>query len=564
MTLSEHTPADSSTIEPQGQLTWSTATARARALRESVDALVADHPNQVDGPAVEEPSSLDPVDTLAAAAIEPTDAPLAPLSPLPAPPEPPSSLGLPALPIPPVPPVFATTEAPEAPKAPEAPLFANLATPAESPIETAAAPIDALDNPVDAFGTFDELDPVDPVAETEPLPSEQELARLVEAHSLPDSPTPGLEEPAVEEALNEAPLPITEAVLPPPPPPPPAEPVSSLPPLPPPPPAPLEEPSDLSMFETSNAPADLPLPPPPPAPLDNSLDLPAPPAWDTPIATPAAAENPSRPGLFSNPAPVNQPEGAFDTPFPTTVEPTTTYSLEPTDPMPFPSVEEPNVDTGAWLSSTNEPAFPGATAPAAEFHTPQSDPAHEGVSLFGRPSSLTNPDPQVEPLESWPNALGGDWPSAQPQSPAVPVPTATAADWPATTPVASDPLLARPTDLGTPGDLGFRGNDDPGETGDDFLDGAVEAEAGMETAGENGENGNKGDMGDNAPRSSFFKRILSRKEEPEPVARVMCGTCDVPARVDIDNPSLGVRHLSCPKCAKMWTEATDNNADALH
>lgn len=623
-------------------LTWSEATARARALRESVEALATEEVSSETAPfepAPFEPApivSISPETTFESSPIPSlAEAPLNDLAPLPAPPEPPSSLGLPVLPLPPVPPVFASTEplASTEPSANPEP-FASADLPfATETVESAEAgslfsaepaagsslfttepadaafgtdelfnaePTDAIEAPFAtepsaasslfaAKPTNDFLAPEAPgIADlpfgTEPLettglsdlpfasepaetmgladlpfateaaaidaPSEAELAALIKANSMPDAPNafPLTAETTAEQPLAAipapqiAPLPIDAALPPLPPPPPPPEPsfdqqaADSLPPLPPPPPPPealLPEPSvapamneDLSMFgaaptlePTAEFVSEMPQPPTPSLFSEQAAAPipPAPPAWDTPIATPVPTENPAQPAEFTaslDPAATE----AFDAPFPTTVAPTETWTLQSAEPAPFPSVDAPQVDTGGWLSATGT-------------GSPQSAPHElgEGMSLFGRPAAPVD-SPLSESLETWPAAASGDWPTAS-SSAAMPVATTGAAGWPATDTTdipAPDPLLAAapPT---------------PGSETAPTLDEVPQVER-------------------SEPRQSFFKRILSRKEEEPEVAPHMCQSCNCPARVDIDSPSLGVRHLSCPKCAKMWTEPNAENS----
>ena len=238
-----------------------------------------------------------------------------------------------------------------------------------------------------------------------------------------------------------------------------------------------------------------------------------------------------RPGLFSNSEPEEAPVDAFDSPLPTSSEPTQTYSLEPTEPAPFPSVDNEQIHTGDWLAATE--AIPSDNVIA------EPAPSTEGVSLFGRPvaSETAAEQPAVEPAPSWPSA---DWPSSNTQT-GLPVPATNATDWPATASDTTDPLLS----AGTPTELDVLGSTDV---------------AGAPTAPSS-----EAPVKKKATRESFFKRILSRKEDAAEAtaAGFSCDACNVPARVDIENPSLGVRHLSCPECNKMWTEAFED-VEAVH
>ncbi len=430
-------------------------------------------------------------------------------------------------------------------------------------------------------------------------PSEELLEELLEAHTMPAPPAPAADLAGPIDELP--PLPPLTPIAP-------EAPLAALPPLPPPPPPPSDEAAPSTLFnapaDTTVGPTDIPLPPPPPPPfneaspalaehileepapaslftsappaladspepwppdetlpLDGTLPLdqtqpqaaeptslfqsaPAEPSWDTPIPTAAEPENAPRTSLFSSAPPEVVPI-ADDTPFPTTLEPSQAWAIAPADEL-APPTGAPVV--GDWLAPEPQPDLPPPPVPDAFGALPDpagfpaqglADPSSmpgpaAGTSLFGGPPvAPTAPLPTDQAaLQSWPSS---DEPAQlwlEPTAPeaASPVPAASPMGWPAEEPTRE---TVAPTGVEQPVSQTT--------VEDAFFDDPLEAD----------------EKPDKSKRESFFKRILSKKEEPQG-PRFTCPSCDSPARVDIDNPTLGVRHLSCPRCAKMWTES---NAD---
>ncbi|MEE9414536.1 MAG: hypothetical protein V3V01_04565 [Acidimicrobiales bacterium] len=410
--------------------------------------------------------------------------------------------GLPPLPEPP--PAFGDLELP-LPPAP--PLLSS--SPEPAPLALLAPTADAIaEMPIDVEAEIptevEEL--VDELAEVAQLPDppkEDDIEALMRLHTIQvesaKSDAAGVG-PGGEQDVHQ-PTPVAP----------------ELPPIPPPPPPPQVS-ADIEQTST------LPTPPPPPAPpmdvapVISEAPTPTAPAigdaepgeqmiiWDSPVPTPVASDNPPSENAWETKT-VSPLEPAADTPFPTTVEPQQTWPLAASAADLSPTTSWPMVQSAeAELQPTQDSPTSGqasSASPIGDLPEAASEPeTPESGEPASAPVPFANAFGQATPKVATPSASGilDSWPEVAPSE----------------EPVASV-------------EDGF------------FIDTPEPTLA--------------------PKRTAFLKRLLAKKDDPAN-AKDLCPSCDSPARVDIDNPNLGQRHLSCPSCSKMWIESTFDEAKA--
>lgn len=288
--------------------------------------------------------------------------------------------------------------------------------------------------------------------------------------------------------------------------------VPELPPIPPPPPPP---PVTSLIEQVSN----LPTPPPPPSSDSDDTNV---------AALAAMPQLPEPAGTSSDPVAQTEPGTVWDSPVPTAI-----------------ASDNPIAET-KWETETVQPVEPAADTPVPTAAEPQQVwPLASKSTQMSPTASWPTVQPATDPADT--AAVASDSPSAEEEvvAAATPKPVVATVEPEAVAPAPFANAFAQATPAV------------PMTTNGDMLDSWPEV-APAEPAISSIEDSFFVDSPEPTlppKRTAFLKRLLAKKDDPQE-AEDLCPSCDSPARVDINNPNLGQRHLSCPSCSKMWIEST--------